>query len=597
MIILKVTQGSREWLAERSERFNASDAPAIMGVSKYKTRSELLREKATGIAPEIDAATQARFDAGHATEAAARPLAEAIIGEELYPVTATTDDGKYLASSDGATMTYDTGFEHKLLNAQLVESVKAGIVPESHKWQLVHQTMVFGFDRIMFCVSDGTEENFHYCWFSATKEDIDRLIAGWAQFEEDLKNYQHVEPEKKLDGVAPDALPALRVEVTGMVTYSNLDEFKAQALIVIGGIKTELVTDQDFVDADKTAKWLGDVEGRLKDAKKRALEQTDSIDRLFSAIDEIAGQAATTRIKLEKLVKSEKENRKTALVMETNEAFRKHIEGLMVRTDNLMSSQASVFGDAIKGLKSLDSMRDKLATALANVKIESSAIADLIAANVALLDTAEKRALFPDLKSVCTKPTDDFKAILAGRDAQRREAEEKRLEAERQRIRAEEQAKAQREAAEKAAAEKREADAKAAAEQAERDRVAAEEIRKLDAERKALVAAQQRTLDEAEDKAIVDKQNAETGIPVVEQKQAVADVAPIHEGKTMNLGQINAYLGIVSITAEQLERLGVLPVGREKNARLYPATMAPIIARLIQEGMTKVMQQGFRMAA
>jgi hypothetical protein len=72
-------------------------------------------------------------------------------------------------------------------------------------------------------------------------------------------------------------------------------------------------------------------------------------------------------------------------------------------------------------------MRDKLSTALANAKIESNAIADLIPANVALLDTAEKRALFPDLRAVCAKPADDFKAILAGRDAQRRDAEEKRL--------------------------------------------------------------------------------------------------------------------------------------------------------------------------
>lgn len=585
---LNVTQGSQEWLAARAKCFTASDAPAIMGVSKYKTRTELLREKATGIAPEIDAATQARFDAGHAAEAAARPLAEAIIGEELFPVTATTDDGKYLASSDGATMLYDTGFEHKLFNAQLVESVKAGIVPESHKWQLVHQAMVFGFKRIMFCVSDGTEENFHYCWFSATKEDIDRLIAGWDQFDEDLKNYQHIDPEKKLDGVAPDALPALRVEVTGMVTYSNLDEFKAKALSVIGGIKTELITDQDFVDADKTAKWLGDVEDKLNDAKKRALEQTDSIDRLFSAIDEIAAQAASTRIKLEKLVKSEKENRKTALVMETNEAFRKHVEGLMARTNNLMPSQASVFGDAIKGLKSLDSMRDKLATALANAKIASNEIADLITSNVALLDTAEKRALFPDLKAVCTKPADDFKAILAGRDAQRREAEERRLEAERQRIRAEEQAKAQREAAEKAAAEKREADANAAAEQAERN---------------AQIAAQQRTLDEAEDKAIVAEPNQRPEASSTQQGTAVTPLAGNQEaaqqafsGKTMNLGQINAALGF-TVSADFLASLGMLPVRQEKAAKLYDANKLPTICRLIQEHLTKVMKQNFRIAA
>ena len=59
-------QGSPEWLAYRSTHFNASDAPAMLGVSPYKTRTELLHELHTGLSPEIDAATQRRFDLGHA---------------------------------------------------------------------------------------------------------------------------------------------------------------------------------------------------------------------------------------------------------------------------------------------------------------------------------------------------------------------------------------------------------------------------------------------------------------------------------------------------------------------------------------------------
>ena len=68
-------QGSPEWHAHRANHFNASDAPAMMGCSPYKTRTQLLHEKHTGVTPEVDAATQRRFDAGHAAEAAARPCA------------------------------------------------------------------------------------------------------------------------------------------------------------------------------------------------------------------------------------------------------------------------------------------------------------------------------------------------------------------------------------------------------------------------------------------------------------------------------------------------------------------------------------------
>ena len=76
MIELNVTQGSPEWLAARAKCFTASEAPAMMGVSSYKTRTQLLHELHTGIPLEVDAFTQRIFDDGHRFEALARPLAE-----------------------------------------------------------------------------------------------------------------------------------------------------------------------------------------------------------------------------------------------------------------------------------------------------------------------------------------------------------------------------------------------------------------------------------------------------------------------------------------------------------------------------------------
>lgn len=42
MKTLTLQQGSPEWAAHRAMALNASDAPAMMGVSPYKTRSELV---------------------------------------------------------------------------------------------------------------------------------------------------------------------------------------------------------------------------------------------------------------------------------------------------------------------------------------------------------------------------------------------------------------------------------------------------------------------------------------------------------------------------------------------------------------------------
>lgn len=543
---LNLIQGSPEWLAARTKYFTASEANAMMGESKYQSRSALLKQKATGITEDVDAATQARFDNGHATEAACRPLAEEVIGAELYPVVAIDDSEKFLASSDGvasqdgAITWLPIGWEHKALNSSLAELVKAGIVPDSHKWQLVHQCMVFGFEKIMFSVSDGTRENHHYCWFVPSAEDFGRLKAGWDQFALDLAAYQYAAEKPAVVGKAPEMLPALHIEVTGMVTASNLAVFKDHALAVFSGIKTTLQTDDDFADAEKTVKWCKEVEDRLDAAKQNALGQTASIDELFRTIDSISAEARRVRLDLDKKVKAEKENRKLDLVRSTTQEFQAHCDALTKRVGVPFSCPLPA-GDAIKGLKTLDSMRDKLSTALANAKIEANAIADRIEAN---RKTVEDMSLFPDFAQVCVKAPEDFAALVALRKMQRQESEAKRLEAERERIRAEEQAKAQREA------------------QVEANRIAAEEIRKLDAERKLSVASAELDANECQE--------------------------------TIRLGEINARLGVVSVTADQLAKLGITPVATDKNAKLYDAAKFPMICRLIAD---HVMSLAFKKAA
>ena len=76
MITQNLIQGSPEWLAYRPSHDNASDAPAMMGCSSYKTRDQLIAELATGITPEVDPATQRLYDSGHRFEKLARPLAD-----------------------------------------------------------------------------------------------------------------------------------------------------------------------------------------------------------------------------------------------------------------------------------------------------------------------------------------------------------------------------------------------------------------------------------------------------------------------------------------------------------------------------------------
>ena len=75
MNTLELTQGTDLWHAFRRNKFTASDAAAMLGHSKYKTRNQLLREKVTGESEPVSKSKQAIFDKGHAAEERTRGAA------------------------------------------------------------------------------------------------------------------------------------------------------------------------------------------------------------------------------------------------------------------------------------------------------------------------------------------------------------------------------------------------------------------------------------------------------------------------------------------------------------------------------------------
>ena len=469
MIAHELAQGSPEWLAHRAKHFNASDAPAMMGCSPYKTRAELLRELHTGMTGEVDAGTQRRFDDGHRFEALARPLAEQIVGQDLYPVTGS--EGRYSASFDGLTLAEDIGFEHKTLNDSLRASIRQqggnanDFLAPHYKVQLEQQCMVSGAERVLFMASKWTDDGElieeRHCWYTPDAELRAEIIAGWAQFAADLAAY--VPPAAAAAapvGKAPDTLPALRIEVTGMVTASNLAEFKQTALTAIRSVNRDLKTDADFADADKAVKWCADVEARLKAAKEHALSQTASIDELFKALDDIAAESKAVRLDLDKLVKRRKDEVREQAVTVAAAELARHVRALNAELAPMALRPVTAdFAGSIKGLRSISSMQDALDTTLAGAKILADGQARGIRANVAAFkaatgDDRALQALFADLGQLVHKAADDFAAVLdqritkhradeAAREAARQAAEAQRIAAAEQRAREEAEREAQ----------------------------------------------------------------------------------------------------------------------------------------------------------
>lgn len=441
MIIHHVVQGSPEWLALRAKFKTASEAPAMMGESKQIKRTDLLNAKKTGLDRDVSWWVQTfLFDKGHEAEALARPILEASIGEDLFPVVGT--EGDLLASMDGMTLLGETLFEHKMWNEQLAADVRAGTLTPHYYWQLEQQLLVSGAEKVIFVCSDGTEQNFVFMEYTPVPGRADQLLRGWKQFDIDLETHElSTEAPSIVVGKAPDELPALRIELTGMVTASNLIVFETSALAVIDAVKTELKTDQDFADAKKAVKWCADVESAVKEAKKQALSQTATIADLFSSLDRVSAHARETRLKVDKLVAAQELLVKSGIKQKGEQALAEHIAGINKTLGKVtLPHIASDFAGAMKNKRTIASLQDAVDTELARAKIEASKAADDIRLNLSSLAelAVDHVFLFNDVQQLVMKANDDLVTLIKFRIAEHKRVEDEKAEAQREQIRKEE---------------------------------------------------------------------------------------------------------------------------------------------------------------
>ncbi|MEQ5768112.1 YqaJ viral recombinase family protein [Halomonas sp. H33-56] len=525
MKILDVVQGTQEWHDIRARHFTASEAPAMAGVSKYTSRAALLKQKYTGVAEEVTPAQQRLFDRGHAAEAAARPIAEEIVGEELYPVTGVSEEHPHLlASLDGCTMLEDVIFEHKLWNESLVAAVQADDLPEHYKVQMDQQLLVSGAERCLFMCSDGTRENSAWCWYEADQKRFDSLLAGWEQFRQDLADYQPQAQQVAAQGEAPEALPTLKINLTGAVQASNLPDFKARAMGMIEGIRTELTTDQHFADAAETVKFLQKGEKQLEASKQAALEQTASISELFSTIDELRETMRQKRLHLDKLVKAEKENRRLEIQQKAHQAF----DDFLAKLDCPVEPRHSLnVAGAMKGKKTIATLQSAADDEVARAKVECQQLANQISENKALIEKhqGDYGFLFSDWRDLIQRDAEFIKLQVENRIAHHKQEEQKRLEAEREKIRQEEEAKAKVQAADKEATEKPIA--------AGKDEPATEERRPLDTSKIAAAAERGAALKPAReveqpDTVTISRKEYEALLAAREKLEALEDAGVAH---------------------------------------------------------------------
>jgi putative phage-type endonuclease len=468
MNVINLIQGSLEWLEHRRKHFNASDAPAMFGVSPYKSRTELLHEYATGITPEHDAPTVARFSDGHRYEALARPFAEKILGEELYPVTGTS--GKFSASFDGLTMTNAISYEHKTINNEIrdcfAQDPEVVVLPLLYRVQIEQQFMVSEAEKCLFMASrfdaDGHLLEELHCWVLPDLELRQQIINGWAQFEKDLENYAPEVLPEKLTAAEVEAFPVPSIQVRGELVACNLSEIVPLFDKFLDETKTQLTTDQDFVDADANGKASREAAKNLRLTAKAVVDQIAPVSEAVRTLELYAGKFDTLGLTLEKAVKEQKDIMKATAILKAKNEWTEHVAGLEVEIAPIrMNLVCPDFATAVKGVKTIKSLHSNIADALAAGKIEADAKAKDIRSKLAWYREFAKDhiTLFPDLQQIIFKGEDDFQLVCKSRIDEHKRAEQERLDREREKIRLEEEEKARvkaaAEAKEKAEAEQK----------------------------------------------------------------------------------------------------------------------------------------------
>jgi hypothetical protein len=242
-------------------------------------------------------------------------------------------------------------------------------------------------------------------------------------------------------------LPEVSIKVEGSIALIDNLEVFGQALVgYVAGMNKFPKTDEDFGALDAAVKTLKRAETALTEAEAMALSQTASIDTMRKAVAGFKELARSNRLLAEKLVTTEKETRRRAIVTEAAAELARHIDGLNASIGKAyMPSTQANFEGVVKGLKTIASITSAAKAELDRCKLQANAVADNIRANMTTLRELAKNHvfLFSDTAQIVHKLPDDLTALVKARIADHEKVETERLEKERTRIREEERVRAE----------------------------------------------------------------------------------------------------------------------------------------------------------
>lgn len=157
----------------------------------------------------------------------------------------------------------------------------------------------------------------------------------------------------------------LAVQIKGEIVSSNFAEFAEWLRDTIKRINQNLVSDEDFGQAELNVKGLKLAEDKIASGKDAALKQAEELNALFNSFDQLSDEAREARLNLERSIKAKKEEVKKSIVEEALD---------MIDSDRIDLSYVTRIETEIKGKRNLETIRKKAfgLAQIINMELKSS---------------------------------------------------------------------------------------------------------------------------------------------------------------------------------------------------------------------------------
>lgn len=192
MRLINLIQGSEDWLIFRRQNLMASEISSVLGISPWKSRVDLWREKVLGhVKPVYLPATER----GKALEQPALRCAEEMLEMSFTPLVVLSDEyPQFGASLDGYDPINEVVIEIKAPNQKTHNEALKGIIPDHYFVQIQWQLLVTGAKKGIYFSFSGIDG--HAIWVDPCQETFDKMIKAGTAF---LKSIDELEEPKATD--------------------------------------------------------------------------------------------------------------------------------------------------------------------------------------------------------------------------------------------------------------------------------------------------------------------------------------------------------------------------------------------------------------